>query len=131
MSTGAFRDASAAIERAVMLEQQNEELRTELEELAKLRVDVEELNDLRSQVDELRAIARSENEGAYMKRLSEEREELATEVRSLRERLAAQESELARLRIKARQASALTGYAGALGSVEPLVTRVLAVFARK
>lgn len=56
MSGGAFRDAGAAIERAAMLERENEQLLAELGEMTKLRVEVEEL----------RAIARAENEGAYM-----------------------------------------------------------------
>jgi hypothetical protein len=99
MGDGAFRDASAAIERATMLEQENEQLRTELADMARLRVEVEELATLRAEVEELRAIARTENEGAYVKRLGEERDELATEVRALRERLAEQQPELVKLRL--------------------------------
>lgn len=122
MSTGAFRDASAAIERAAMLEEENRQLREELEELGKLRIEVEEVRRLRAENAELRAIARSENEGAFMTRLSEEREELAGEVSTLRERLATQERELARLhRVVQLERT----------SVEPLVERVLAVFRRK
>ena len=96
MSDGAFRDASAAIERAAMLEQENEQLRVELGDVAKLRVELEELAKLRTEVDMLRTLARTENESAYVKRLGEERDELAAEVRSLRERLGAQAGALAK-----------------------------------
>jgi hypothetical protein len=102
MSNGAFRDASAAIERAAMLEQENEELRKELADMAKLRIEVEELEHLRTEVEALRAIARSENEGAFMRRLLDERDELDREVKTLRERLGKSESELVRLKLKNR-----------------------------
>lgn len=117
MSTGAFRDASAAIERAAMLEHENKQLREEMETLAKLRIEVEELERLRGELAQLRAAARSENETAYVKRLAEERDELAGEVRALRERLAEQERELSRLRF------AVKGNA-TLGSVLERLTRV-------
>ena len=121
MGGGAFRDASAAIERALMLEQENEQLRAELADMAKLRVEVEELAKLRAEVDELRAIARSENEGAYVKRLGEERDELTTAVATLRERLALQERELAKLRLDARirESPAQTLLDAVLGLVKP------------
>ena len=125
MSEGAFRDASAAIERATMLEQENEQLRSELADMAKLRVEVEVLANLRAEVDELRAIARTENEGAYMKRVGEERDDLATEVSTLRERLALQERELAKLRLDTR----IRGSAG--GIVEPLLEKVVGFFKPK
>jgi hypothetical protein len=50
MGNGAFRDASAAIERAAMLEQENEQLRSELADMARLRVELEELATLRAEV---------------------------------------------------------------------------------
>jgi uncharacterized coiled-coil DUF342 family protein len=124
MGNGAFRDASAAIERAAMLEAENEQLRSEIADMAKLRVEVEELTKLRAEVDELRAVARTENEGAYVKRLSEERDELAAEVRTLRERLAQQERELARLRFEVRGARKII-------DVEPLLERVIGFFRPK
>jgi regulator of replication initiation timing len=98
VSVGAFRDASAAIERAAMLEQENEQLREEVGALAKLQIELEELTRLRVEVAQLRAAVRGENETAYVKRLGEERDELTVEVRALRERLAVQERELSRLR---------------------------------
>ena len=105
-----------------MLEQENEQLRTELGELAKMRVELEELAKLRTEVEELRVIARSENEGAFMTRLSEEREELAKEVTTLRDRLATQEGELARLRRRVKQQDA---------GFEPLLERLVGLFRRK
>jgi chromosome segregation ATPase len=125
MSGGAFRDASAAIERAAMLEQENEELRSEIAEMAKLRVEVEELADLRTEVEELRAIARTENEGAYVKRLGEERDELEAEVRSLRDRLAVQERELAKMRFAHARATR------SVGDVETVLERVIGFFRPK
>lgn len=125
MGDGAFRDASAAIERAAMLEQENEQLRTELADMAALRVEVEELAKLRDEVTELRAIARTENEGAYVKRLGEERTELASEVTALRERLAVQQRELAKLRF------AEVRRTRSLSEVEPLLERVIGFFRPK
>jgi len=125
MGNGAFRDASAAIERAAMLEQENEELRSEIAEMAKLRVEVEELTSLRAEVEELRAIARTENEGAYVKRLGEERDELESEVRSLRDRLALQERELAKMRFA--HARATRG----VGDVETVLERLIGFFRPK
>jgi len=122
--SGAFRDASAAIERAAMLEQENAQLREELVELGKLRIEVEELSKLRAENAELRAVSRSENEGAFMSRLSAEREELAAEVRLLRERLATQERDLTKLRTE-------TKLARSLGSVEPFLERLLGIFRPK
>jgi vacuolar-type H+-ATPase subunit I/STV1 len=120
MGNGAFRDASAAIERALMLEQENEQLRSEIADMARLRIEVEELAKLRAEVDELRAIARAENEGAYVKRLGEERDELASEVRALRDRIAEQERELAKQRFAELRRSRGWG-----GTVEPLLERVI------
>ena len=125
MSDGAFRDASAAIERAAMLEQENETLRGELTEMAKLRVEVEELAKLRAEVEELRAIARTENEGAYVKRLGEERDELATEVRELRERLALSAKEKAELRKLWAKASNPTR------ALDPILDRLFGIFEKK
>ena len=125
MGNGAFRDASAAIERAAMLEQENELLRTELADMASLRVEVEELAKLRDEVDELRDVARTENEGAYVKRLGEERDELQSEVTALRERLAVQERELAKLRF------AEVRRTRSLSEVEPLLERVIGFFRPK
>jgi uncharacterized protein involved in exopolysaccharide biosynthesis len=125
MGDGAFRDASAAIERAAMLEQENETLRGELAEMAKLRVEVEELEKLRAEVTELRAIARTENESAYVKRLGEERDELATEVRELRERLAFFAKE--RVELRALQAKANAPIA----VLEPILDRLSALFDKK
>jgi vacuolar-type H+-ATPase subunit I/STV1 len=123
MGNGAFRDASAAIERALVLEQENEQLRSELAELAGLRIQVEELQTLREEVAELRAIARTENEGAYVKRLGEERNELADEVRVLRDRLASQEAEVARARrITQRNASVLSTYETAAARIGAFFT---------
>ena len=124
MGNGAFRDASAAIERAAMLEQENEQLRTEVADVAKLRVEIEELTKLRAEVEELRAIARTENEGAYVKRLGEERDELAAEVRTLRDRLAVQERELAKLRFA-------VGRGRTILNVEPILERVIGLFRPK
>jgi len=126
MGNGAFRDASAAFERATMLEQENEQLRVELADMAKLRVEVEELAKLRVEVEELRAVARTENEGAYVKRLGEERDELDAEVRLLRDRLAVQERELAKMRFaeEARRTRSL-------GNVEPILERVIGFFRPK
>ncbi len=123
MGNGAFRDASAAIERAAMLEEENEQLRTELGEMARLRIEVEELEKLRTEVAELRAIARTENEGAYVKRLGEERDELATEVATLRERLAKQEQLLAKETFARKRAG--------LAAIEPLLERVAGLFRPK
>jgi chromosome segregation ATPase len=125
MGDGAFRDASAAIERAAMLEQENETLRGELAEMAKLRVEVEELEKLRAEVTELRAIARTENESAYVKRLGEERDELATEVRELRERLAFFAKEQAELRAMRAKANA------PIAVLEPIIDRLSTLFDKK
>lgn len=125
MSSGAFRDASAAIERAAMLEEENETLRTELAEIAKLRIEVEELAKLREEVAELRALARSENESGYVKRLGEERDELATEVKTLRERLAVQQGELAKANLAARMRTNPSGV------VEPVLESLLGLLKRK
>jgi DNA repair exonuclease SbcCD ATPase subunit len=125
MENGAFRDASAAIERAAMLEQENEQLRTELADMARLRIEVEELAKLRTEVEELRAVARSENEGAYVKRLGEQREELANEVKTLRERLAETERQLAQERLAIRRARNF----GA--NVEPILEKVMGFFRPK
>jgi hypothetical protein len=125
MGNGAFRDASAAIERAAMLEQENEQMRSELADMARLRIEVEELAALRTEVSELRAIARAENEGAYVKRLGEERDELATQVTTLRERLAAQEAELAKARIALKRRNGLGDV------VEPVIERVIGLFRPK
>jgi hypothetical protein len=124
MSNGAFRDASAAIERAMMLEQENEQLRNQVADFAKLRIEAEEVEALRAQVEQLRGLARSENEGAYLKRVIEERDELALEVRTLRDRLATQERALTRLRLELRQRVAN-------GLFEPLVERIVGVFRKK
>jgi chromosome segregation ATPase len=126
MGNGAFRDASAAIERAAMLEQENEQLRTELADMARLRIEVEELAKLRTEIAELRAIARSENEGAYVKRLGEERQELASEVKTLRDRLAQQERELARARFAEARRTRSPG-----DSIEPLLEKVIGFFRPK
>ncbi len=124
MGNGAFRDASAAIERAAMLERENEQLQSELADMARRRVEVEELLELRAEVEELRAIARTENEGAYVKRLGEERDELAGELTTLRDRLATQEREL----IKLRHAENRRLRASA---IEPVLERVIAFFRPK
>jgi DNA repair exonuclease SbcCD ATPase subunit len=125
MGNGAFRDASAAIERAAMLEQENEQLRTELADMARLRVEVEELAKLRAEVEELRTIARTENEGAYVKRLSEEREELAGEVRTLRERLAGSERKLAAAELQRKRSYGLGN------AVEPVLEKIIGLFRPK
>ena len=125
MSGGAFRDASAALERVVALEQENEQLRSEIADLAQLRIEVEELAKLRTEVAELRVIARSENEGAYVKSLGEERDELAAEVRTLRDRLGAQERELAKARFAAKRDNALGG------AIEPMLERMVNFFSPK
>lgn len=121
MSNGAFRDASAAIERALMLEDENTQLRAQLADMAKLLVEAEEIPKLRAEVEALRAVARTENEGAYVKRLGEERDELGREVRSLRERLAEQERDLARARLAAKQRTLFD---------PALVERVMGLFKR-
>lgn len=125
MSGGAFRDASAAIERAAMLEQENEQLRSELADMARLRVEVEELAKLRVEVEELRAIARAENEGAYVKRLGEERDELAGEVRTLRERVAGQERKLAVAELERKRSNGLGN------AVEPVLEKIIGLFRPK
>lgn len=109
-----------------MLEQENEQLRSELADMARLRVEVEELAKLRAEVEELRAVARTENEGAYVKRLGEERDELASEVRTLRERIAGQERQLAKLRFA--EVRRTRGWGDA---VEPVLERVIALFRPK
>ena len=81
-----------------MLEQENAQLRLELDELAKLRVQLEELEKLRAENVTLREAQRGENEGAFMKRLQEERLELVDEVKELRARLADQEQAITRLK---------------------------------
>ncbi|MDB4947202.1 MAG: hypothetical protein JWP97_6736 [Labilithrix sp.] len=118
---GAFRDASAALERMAMLEQENEGLRTELAELAQLRIQVEEIDTLRAEVAALREAQRSPNEGAFLRRLQEERVELTDEVRTLRLRLAEQEGALVKLRREVKRAE-ISGLATALTTV---VSRVL------
>jgi hypothetical protein len=125
MGNGAFRDATAAIERATMLEQENEQLRIELADMARLRVEVEELAKLRAELEELRAIARTENEGAYVKRLSEEREEFAGEVRTLRERLAGSERKLAAAELQRRRSNGLGN------TVEPVLEKIIGLFRPK
>ena len=125
MSDGAFRDASAAIERAAMLEQENEQLRVELGDMAKLRVEVEELAKLRAEVDTLRTLARTENESAFVKRLGEERDELAAEVRSLRERLGAQAGALAKQGFREKMSGS------PFVVVESLLEEVVGFFKRK
>jgi hypothetical protein len=125
MGHGAFRDASAAIERAAMLEQENEQLRSEVADMARLRVEVEELAKLRVEVEELRAIARTENEGAYVKRLGEERDELAGEVRTLRERVATQERKLAVAELERKRSNGLGN------AVEPVLEKIIGFFRPK
>lgn len=74
---GAFRDASATLERAALLEQENAELR---DELAAARQEIARLRD---------ATLPAENRDAFVRRLQEERNDLLAEVRSLREEIAA------------------------------------------
>lgn len=99
---GAFRDAGAALERAAMLEQENELLKDEIADLAKLRIEVEELEPLRAQLAALRDAQRSPNEDAFLRRLQEERIELSDEVKTLRARLAEQERQLEKLKREAK-----------------------------
>jgi hypothetical protein len=93
--------------------------------MARLRVELEELAELRAEVEELRAIARTENEGAYVKRLGEERDELAGEVRSLRERVASQERKLALAELERRRSKGLGN------AVEPVLERIIGLFRPK
>lgn len=93
-----FRDTTAALERLAVLEEENQQLRTELDELAGRRSELEELAKLRTEVVALRGLARGENEGAFLRRLGEERDELRSEVRNLRVQVREQERELVRLR---------------------------------
>ena len=89
---------SAALERVLMLEQENTEMRAELAKLAEMRADLTELVGLRAEVARLRPLVRAENESAFLKRLAEDRDELTLELRTLRERTTFQEFEIARLR---------------------------------
>jgi vacuolar-type H+-ATPase subunit I/STV1 len=79
MSSGAFRDASAAVERAAVLEDENRALN---EEVVTLRAEVLKL---RAELEEARQ--GPENADAYAKRVHEERDELLREVKDLRESL--------------------------------------------
>jgi hypothetical protein len=108
-----------------MLEQENEQLRTEIADMARLRIEVEELAKLRTEIEELRAVARSENEGAYVKRLGEEREELAGEVRTLRERLAGSERKLAAAELQRKRSNGLGN------AVEPVLEKIIGLFRPK
>jgi hypothetical protein len=71
VSSGAFRDASAAVERAAALEDENRALS---DELAALRAEVE-------------ALKAPDNAAAYLARVQDERDELLREVKELREAL--------------------------------------------
>jgi len=103
VSSGAFRDASAAIERAQMLEKENEDLRDEIAKLAGLRDAADEVERLRADVEQLRSIARGENEGAYLTRLGEERDELTKEVADLKAQVAQQERQIRGLRLELKK----------------------------
>jgi chromosome segregation ATPase len=107
--TAPFRDATAALERLAVVEEENRSLRAELDELARLRIDAEELAKLRAEVIALRGAARGENEGAYLRRLGDERNELQNEVRDLRARIGTQERELANLRFQLKRTAGLDG----------------------
>jgi hypothetical protein len=89
MGTGAYRDASAAIERATLLERENDELKRELEAV-RVRF-TQENAELRERADG------PENAQAVMRRLIEERDELRVEVRALRGENAVFREELHRL----------------------------------
>jgi hypothetical protein len=105
--SGAYRDASAALERVTKLEEENAALRQELTELGGLRIQLSEVDALRREVESLRAIARGENEDAYVKRVTEERDELTYQLRELRTKLAAKETEVAKLRLRLGSRNAL------------------------
>lgn len=86
-----------------MLEQENEELRSELAKLAGLRTAAEEVERLRADVEQLRSIARGENEGAYLTRLGEERDELTKEVADLKAQVTQQERQIRGLRLELKK----------------------------
>lgn len=86
-----------------MLEQENEELRAELATLAGLRTAAEEVERLRADVEQLRSIARGENEGAYLTRLGEERDELTKEVADLKAQVTQQERQIRGLRLELKK----------------------------
>ena len=86
-----------------MLEQDNEELRSELAKLAGLRTAAEEVERLRADVEQLRSIARGENEGAYLTRLGEERDELTKEVADLKAQVTQQERQIRGLRLELKK----------------------------
>src|SRR5579862_8986079 len=84
---GAFRDGSAAIERAAQLEAENRQLQEEVERM-------------RAELDT------SVNRDAYVKRLQEERDELRAKVQELEREAASRDKELASLRRLVRQETA-------------------------
>lgn len=86
-----------------MLEKENEELRDEIAKLAGLRDAAEEVERLRADVEQLRSIARGENEGAYLTRLGEERDELTKEVADLKVQAAQQERQIRSLRLELKK----------------------------
>jgi chromosome segregation ATPase len=80
MSDGAFRDASAAVERAARLEEENAKL-------------LDELQALRAQRD----AGAFENREAVLRRLQEERADLAAQVEALTKQVADRDATIKRL----------------------------------
>lgn len=76
VTTGAYRDGSAALERVLLLERTNDELRQELDAVRGRLV--RENAELRERA------SGPENQRAVMRRIIEERDELLVEVRALR-----------------------------------------------
>jgi hypothetical protein len=79
VSDGVFRDTTAALERIARLEGENEDLR---EELARVGG-----RDLEKEIDDLRRHARGENEEAFLRRLRDERDDLARSNGEMKARL--------------------------------------------
>jgi hypothetical protein len=77
MSDGAFRDGSGALERAAVLEEENETLHKELVELRML------VETLRTQIDDIRAERESGDADAEARRIRDERDDLKIEVKQM------------------------------------------------
>src|SRR4051812_5864071 len=96
MSGGAFRDGSAAIERAALLAEENERLKDELASLRKMvegREDARELRKVLGERDELRTRF-EEKEAAHVAAVSRLRAEANKQQRALHERVTYFESKV-------------------------------------
>lgn len=104
-----------------MLEKENEELRDEIAKLAGLRDAAHEVERLRADVEQLRSIARGENEGAYLTRLGQERDELTKEVADLKVQVAQQERQIRGLRLELKKQESIQPFTTLIDGISRLL----------